>query len=48
MVSGVEVPSWVGRDLRVGCVVVCEREGGEERKKREKERISLYSTLPIP
>ena len=33
----------VGRDLRVGCVVVCEREGGEERKKREKERISLYS-----
>ena len=40
MVSGVEVPSWVGRDLRVGCVVVCGRErerGGEEGREEEEE-----------
>ena len=39
MVSGVEVPSWVGRDLRVGCVVVCGRERereGEGRRGRER------------
>lgn len=55
MVSGMEVSSWVGRDLRVGwCVVWCvgekERKRGKERRRgrreREKERkgsLSLYS-----
>ena len=54
MVSGVEVPSWVGRDLRVGCVVVCgrERERGGEGRREEEERkgkdFSLfYSSNPL-
>ena len=50
MVSGMEVSSWVGRDLRVGWCVVCGREGEkerrregeeEERERKGKERISL-------
>ena len=54
MVSGVEVPSWVGRDLRVGCVVVCGRErerGGEEGREEEERKgkdFSLfYSSNPL-
>lgn len=37
MVSGMEVSSWVGRDLRIGwCVEEKEREGeGEEEEERE-------------
>lgn len=55
MVSGMEVSSWVGRDLRVGwCVVWCvgekerRREGegeGEEREKRKGKDLSL--SIPI-
>lgn len=57
MVSGMEVSSWVGRDLRVGWCVVCGREGEKERRRRrgrrerEKERkgsLSLYSSLLLP
>lgn len=50
MVSGVEVPSWVGRDLRVGCVVVCgrERERGGEEGREEEVDYSLYSNTPNP
>ena len=51
MVSGVEVPSWVGRDLRVGCVVVCgrgEERGGEEGRERKGKDCSLfYSSNPL-
>lgn len=37
MVSGMEVSSWVGRDLRVVCGVVCGREGEKEGKGEEEE-----------
>lgn len=43
MGSGMEVSSWVGRDLRGWwCVGERERRGKERRKEREKERISLF------
>ena len=52
MVSGMEVSSWVGRDLRVGQCVVWERrregEGEERRKKRGNESISLYYSPSTP
>lgn len=54
MVSGMEVSSWVGRDLRVGsvwCVGEKERRRGKEkerRKKRGNESISLYYSPSTP
>ena len=57
MVSGMEVSSWVGRDLRVVCGVVCGREGEKERRRgrgrreREKERkgsLSLFQSISSP
>ena len=51
MVSGVEVPSWVGRDLRVGCVVVCGRErerGGEEGREEVDYSLFLLKLLETP
>ena len=57
MVSGMEVSSWVGRDLRVGWCVVCGREGEKERRRgrgrreREKERkgsLSLFQSISSP
>lgn len=58
MVSGMEVSSWVGRDLRVGwCVVWCvgekerRREGegeGEEREKRKGKDLSLFQSISSP
>lgn len=49
IVSGMEVSSWVGRDLRIGwCVEEKERrregegEGGEREKRKGKD-LSLYS-----
>ena len=50
--SGMEVSSWVGRDVRVGECVVCGREGEKERRRRrgrrerEKERKGSLS-IPI-
>ena len=50
MVSGMEVSSWGGRDLRVGwCVVWCvgERERGGERRGGRREGMNLsLSTTP--
>ena len=58
MVSGMEVSSWVGRDLRVGwCVVWCvgekerRREGEgeeEEREKRKGKDLSLFQSISSP
>lgn len=54
MVSGMEVSSWVGRDLRVGwCVEEKERrregEGEEEeREKRKGKDLSLFQSISSP
>ena len=51
MVSGMEVSSWVGRDLRVGWCVVCGREGekerGGERRGGRREGMNLSLSIPI-
>lgn len=50
MVSGMEVSSWVGRDLRVGwCVVWCvgEKERGGERRGGRREGMNLSLSIPL-
>ena len=38
IVSGMEVSSWVGRDLRIGGCVEEKERGGERRGEEEEER----------
>ena len=48
MVSGMEVSSWVGRDLRIGWCVEEKERGGERRGEEEEEREWIYLSLLLP